>query len=224
MRSIATLGGVLLVVIAALVLTACPPTCSYSITPTASPATAAGGNVLVRVTTGPTCSWSYQGNEPWITVGPDADNTGTTGKGNGSVIVGVAANGSGARRTGTATIASQTFTVDQAGAASACTFQVSPPELTFTSGGAATGQFTITASAPDCGWTATRSAILEDTITLTSGGSGGAAEDRFGLGSSTITYQVKANSPTSPWPPGGGDIVVRDAAQQAAATHHLKFQ
>jgi hypothetical protein len=117
------------------------------------------------------------------------------------------------------------ITIDQAGTGgSGCTFQVSPPELTFTGGAAGTGQFTLTASAPNCGWRASRSANLEDTVNLTGGGSGGSAEDRFGVGSTTITYQVKANSATSPWPPGGGDIFVRDSAQQTAATHHLKLQ
>ena len=96
--------------------------------------------------------------------------------------------------------------------------------MTFTGGAAGTGQFTITASAPTCGWRASRSSNLEDTVNLTSGGDGGGAEDRFGLGSATIVYQVKANSPTSPWPAGGGDIVVRDSAQQSAATHHVKLQ
>ncbi len=225
MTRIATAAGVVVSLVALLTLTGCPPNCSYSVAPTTAPMADAGGNVLVRVTTGSSCTWTFAANDAWITVGPDPDNTGQTGTGNGSVIVSVAPNQGAMRRTGTATVATQTITVDQAGSSgSACTFQVSPTEMTFTGGGAATGQFTITASAPNCGWRAARSSNLEDTVNLTSGGSGGSAEDRFGTGSATIVYQVKANSPTSPWPTGGGDIVVRDSAQQIAATHHVNLQ
>lgn len=226
MRLISTAAGVLILLLASLTLTACPPECTYTVVPAGTPMAGGGGNVLVRVTTDSSCTWTFQGNEPWITVGPDADSTGPApGKGNGTVVLTVAANQGAARRVGTATIATRTVTVDQAGSStSGCTFQVSPAEATFTGGGAGTGQFTITASAPDCGWTATRSAILEDTVNLTSGGDGGGQEDRFGTGSSTVVYRVKANSPTSPWPAGGGDIVVRDSAQQVAATHHVRLQ
>jgi hypothetical protein len=218
--------GQLIALIGLSFLSACHPTppagCTYVVAPAATPMTASGSNVRVLVTTAPSCTWSYQGNVPWITVGPDADSTGQAGTGNGAVVLTAAANSGATHRSGTATIATQTITVDQAGTAgSGCTFQVSPSTQTFTGGTAGTGQFTITASAPDCGWTATRTSNLEDTVNLTGGGNGGAREDRFGVGSSTITYQVKALSPTSPWPSGGGDIKVTDSAQQVAATHHV---
>jgi hypothetical protein len=186
---------------------------------------ASGGNRLLQVTTTPGCTWTYQGNAPWVTVAPNADATGQTGTGNGSVVLAVAPNTGATRRTGTAVVATRTIAVDQAGTGpTGCTFQVSPSELTFTGGGAQAGQFTITATPPGCGWTASRSSTLEDTVTLAGGGSAGGAEDRYGIGSSAISYQVKAQSPTSPWPSGGGEIVVRDAAQQVAATHRVKFQ
>jgi hypothetical protein len=185
---------------------------------------AAGGNILVRVTTGANCTWTYAGNVPWITVEIDGDATGPTGKGPGSVIVVVAPNPDAARRTGTATVARQTITVDEAGTGgSGCTFTVSPTELTFSGGGAGSGEFTITASAANCGWTASRGSVLEDTVSMTAGGSGG-PDDRYGVGSAVIRYQVKAQSPTSPWPSGGGHITVRNSALQAAASHHVMFQ
>jgi hypothetical protein len=215
----------LLPLVALVTLSACQ--CSYTVTPTAAPMPAAGSTIAVNVTTRSSCSWTSQAHDAWITVGPDPDNTGQTGKGNGRVLVTAAANGSTTSRTGTATVAGQTITINQAGTGStACTFQVSPAQLAFTGGAAGSGQFTITASATNCGWHASRSSNLEDTVNLTSGGNGGSAngEDRFGVGSTTITYQVKANSSTSPWPTGGGDIVVRDAAQQVAATHHVALQ
>ncbi len=213
--------------LALLALDVCPPkpACVYTVVPTATPMTASGGARLVQVTTNAGCAWTYQGNEPWLTVTLNPDSTGQTGKGNGTVILTAAPNQAGGRRTGTAKVAGRTITVDQAGTGpSGCTFQVSPAEQAFAGGGAGTGQFTIAASAPDCGWTATRGSTLEDTVSLTGGGSGGGAEDRYGIGSSTITYSVRAQSPTSPWPAGGGEIVVKDAAQQVAATHRVKFQ
>src|SRR5437762_3740776 len=210
MRWISAAARMLIPVPALIALTAC---CSYTVAPTGAPMIAAGGTFPVNVTTSqPNCSWTFQSNDPWITVGPDPDSTGQTGQGNGRVLVTAAANTDAARRTGTATVAGKTTTVDQAGTGgSGCTFQVSPTELTFNGGAAGSGQFTITPSAQNCGWRATRNANLEDTVNLTSGGSGAGAEERFGLGSATIAYQVKANSSTSPWPAGGGNIVVRDS-------------
>src|SRR4051812_28973049 len=81
-----------------------PPGCTYSVVPSATPMTASGGNIRLLVTTAPTCTWSYQGNDPWITVIPDADSTGQPGTGNGTVML-TAVNNSGAtRRSGTATV------------------------------------------------------------------------------------------------------------------------
>jgi hypothetical protein len=205
----------------------CPkkPKCSYAVVPASTPMRAAGGTTLVRVTTASSCTWNYAGNVPWITVDIDSDATGPTGRGNGSVVLSVAPNPDATRRTGTATIAGRTVTVDQAGTGgSGCTFDVSPTELTFTGGGAGSGEFTITASAPDCGWTVSRASVLEDTVSLTAGGSGGGPDDRYGVGSSVIRYSVRAQSLTSPWPSGGGNITVTDAALQTAATHHVRFQ
>jgi hypothetical protein len=229
MTRISTAARVLIPLAALFVLTACPPNppqpgCSYDVTPTGSPMIAAGGNVLVRVTTTASCTWTYTGNAPWLTLGPDPDNTGgAPGTGNGSVILTVAANAAATRRAGAATVAGKTIAVDQAGTGgSGCTFQVSPTEQTFSGGGASSGQFTITPSAADCGWTATRSSQLEDTVNLTSGGNGRGNEERFGIGSATIGYDVKAKSATSPWI--NGSILVRDSAQQSATTYLVKFQ
>ena len=229
MTRISTAARLLVSLVALLVFTACPPTppnpgCSYDVTPTASPMVAGGGNVLLRVTTSSSCTWTFTGNDPWITLGPDPDNTGgAPGTGNGSVILSAAANPGAARRAGTATVAGKTITIDQAGTAgSGCTFQVSPTDKTFSGGGASSGQFAITASAANCGWTATRSSTLEDTVNLTSGGFGRGNEERFGIGSAAIGYDVKAKSATSPWV--DGSIIVRDSAQQTAATHLVKFQ
>jgi len=70
----------------------------------------AGGTGTVNVTTGAGCSWSAASNANWITV-----NSGTSGTGNGAVSYSVMAN-SGSARTGTLTIAGQTYSISQSGA------------------------------------------------------------------------------------------------------------
>lgn len=223
MKPIRRLISVLAGCAALMMCTACQ--CSFTVSPGSAPAAASGVTIPVNVTASKsTCGWQYQANDPWITVGPDPDNTGQTGQGNGRVLLTVAPNQGASARTGTATIAGQTVTINQAGAStSGCTFQIAPPSQTFNGGVAGTGTFTITASAANCGWRAARSSNLEDTVNLIAGGSGGSAEDRFGTGTAIIQYQVKAESGTSPWPTGGGDIIVRDSANQEAGRHHVNF-
>jgi hypothetical protein len=89
-----------------------PPSCTYAIAPTSESIGAAGGTgTAITVTTGGTCAWTAISNAPsWITITAGASGTGT-----GSVSFTVAAN-TGAARTGTMTIAGQTFTVTQAAA------------------------------------------------------------------------------------------------------------
>lgn len=93
--------------------------CGYSISPTTQSVTSAGGAVNVAVTTGSGCSWSSTSNATWISV------TSGSGVGNGTSSLSVAAN-SGAARSGTVTIAGQTFTVNQAAASVSYTISSSP--------------------------------------------------------------------------------------------------
>jgi bacillolysin len=83
--------------------------CSYSIDPTSASAAVGGGTGSVAVTGDAGCLWSAVSHDAWITV-----TSGASGSGNGSVGYSVAAN-TGAPRTGTITIAWQTFTVTQTG-------------------------------------------------------------------------------------------------------------
>jgi hypothetical protein len=62
----------------------------------------------VNVTAGTGCAWTASSNAPWLTI-----TSGATGTGNGPVGFSAAANAGGSR-TGTLTIAGQTFTVTQA--------------------------------------------------------------------------------------------------------------
>ncbi len=89
-----------------------PGSCTFSISPTSVTVAAAGATGTVAVTAGSGCSWTAASNDAWITV-----TGGASGTGNGTVSYSVAAN-TASQRTGTVTIAGQTFTVTQEGAPS----------------------------------------------------------------------------------------------------------
>jgi Zn-dependent metalloprotease len=92
----------------------CGGTCTYSISPTSASVAAGGATGSVTVTAGAGCAWTAVSNATFITV-----TSGASGSGNGTVNYSVAANGS-TSRTGTMTIAGQTFTVTQAGTGGGC--------------------------------------------------------------------------------------------------------
>jgi len=85
--------------------------CTYSISPSSALFAASGGSGSVSVKAPSGCAWQAVSNDSWITI-----TSGSTGSGNGTVNYSVAANASTSQRTGTMTIAGQTFTVTQAGA------------------------------------------------------------------------------------------------------------
>jgi Zn-dependent metalloprotease len=94
--------------------TDCGGICSFSISPTSASASAAGGTGTVTVTATAGCTWSAISNAAFITI-----TGGALGNGSGAVTYSVAANTATTSRTGTVTIAGQTFTVTQAGATGA---------------------------------------------------------------------------------------------------------
>jgi hypothetical protein len=147
---------------------------TFSLSPT-SPQNfgASSSNGIVNVTaTGASCGWTAVSNSSFITV-----NSGASGTGNGTVGFTVAAN-TGPARTGTITIAGQTFTVTQDGAV--CSYNISPTSNSV-SAPAATGSVTVTATS-GCAWTATSNAAF---INVTSGASG--------AGNGSVGYSVTAN-------------------------------
>jgi len=86
------------------------PSCTYSISPTKDSFKSKGGTgTLIAVSAAAGCSWTATSNASWITI-----TDGATGSGNGTVRFKVETN-KGTQRTGTLTIAGQTFTVDQEG-------------------------------------------------------------------------------------------------------------
>ncbi|HEX8128563.1 MAG TPA: BACON domain-containing carbohydrate-binding protein, partial [Pyrinomonadaceae bacterium] len=90
--------------------TDCGGTCTFSISPTSASVAAAGGTGSVSVTAGAGCNWTAASNAAFITI-----TAGASGTGSGTVSYSVAANTTTASRTGTLTIAGQTFTVTQSG-------------------------------------------------------------------------------------------------------------
>jgi len=83
--------------------------CAYSLNRTSEAAPPGGGDVVVNVTASDAaCGWTASANASFIGV-----KAGAGGIGNGTVTLSVSPNASGVARTGTATIAGQTFTVTQ---------------------------------------------------------------------------------------------------------------
>jgi all-beta uncharacterized protein/BACON domain-containing protein len=148
--------------------------CSYSLDSTEATSGAAGGTIQVAVTAGLTCTWQAQSNAPWITV-----TSGASGLANGTVRLAVAANG-GAQRSGTVTIAGQTFTVTQAPAPASCTFSLTP---TTQSVGPLGGDFTVSITTQaGCTWSATTGDNWIQLLGDTTGTGSGPVSYRIGLG------------------------------------------
>ena len=138
-----------------------PAPCTYSIHSTQLAAAATGATSAVNVTAGAECSWTAASQASWIAVA-----SGASGTGNGAVNLTVAAN-PGAARTGTVTIAGQTYTVTQAAGSISCSYALGADAQAVTAvGGAAT--VTVTA-ASGCSWTA---ASQVSWITIASGAAG----------------------------------------------------
>ncbi len=149
-------------------------TCTYSIFPTSQSFPSSGGPNSVNVTTGSGCNWSAQGHDPWITI-----TSGKSGIGSGTVNYSVAANTGMNSRTGTMTIAGQTFPVNQDG--QTCTYSISPMSQSFPSNGGSNSVNVTTGSG--CNWSAQSDALW---ITITSG--------KSGIESGTVNYSVAANT------------------------------
>jgi len=153
---------------------AAAPSCTFSIAPTSQnvDASASTGTVAVTATSG--CTWTATSGATWITV-----TSGASGTGNGSVGYSVAAN-TGTARSGTITIAGQTFTINQAAVAPACTYSIAPTSQSFTAlGGAGTVAVTTTSA---CAWTASSNATW---LTITSGATG--------TGNGSVGFSVAVN-------------------------------
>ena len=117
--------------------------CSYSIAPGTQTLPAAGGNGTVTVTAPAACTWTAASAVPWARVTAGASGTG------GGPVTFTADPNTGPTRTGTFTIAGQTFTLTQDGD---CGYAVTPDTLARGSG-AMNDTLSVTAAA-GCSWTA----------------------------------------------------------------------
>ncbi|MDP2759323.1 MAG: BACON domain-containing carbohydrate-binding protein, partial [Sideroxyarcus sp.] len=155
----------------------CGATCSYTLSHASQSAAATGQSGTITVSSTSGCAWTAASNASWITV-----TSGASGSGTGTVAYSVSANTGTSARTGTLTVAGQTFTVTQAGAS--CSYALSSTSQS----AAATGlSGTISVSSTSgCAWTAVSNASW---ITVTSGASGSS--------NGTVAYSVAANTGSS---------------------------
>ena len=139
-----------------------PTPCAYTIAPTSLSPPAAGGPTNVTVTAQPGCTWTAASQASWIVV-----TSGSTGSGNGTVGLTIAANTDGASRTGTVAIAGRVFTVNQGAPAPSCTYSIAPASFSAPASAATSGVDVTTQSG--CAWTAASQAAW---IIITAGASG----------------------------------------------------
>ena len=149
-----------------------PAACSYSISPRSDSVPALGDTGNVDVSTTSACAWTASSNASWITI-----SSGASGTGNGRVGYLVLPNVGGSR-TGTLTVAGETFTVSQA--ALSCSYSISPNSQKV-EGQAGSGSITVSTNSA-CSWSASSN---DSWIAVTSGASG--------TGNGTVTYSYTAN-------------------------------
>lgn len=150
--------------------------CEYAIAPAAQSFAAAGGaGGPVRVTTGAGCPWTARTTDTWLTL-----TGGATGTGNGGVTFTVAAN-TGAARSGSIAIGSQTFMVSQEAAPTVCAITITPTRHTAGHAGG-TGAAITVSTGPTCAWAAASNSTWLAVLTGVSG-----------TGNGTVTFRVDAN-------------------------------
>jgi hypothetical protein len=152
-----------------------PPTCTYGIAPTGvSAVPGTGGSGTVDVFTPPGCPWTAVSNSPFVQI-----TVGASGSGGGTVGYSVAANDTLSPRSGTLTIAGQTFSVSQN--AATCTYTLSAAAASAPAGASA-GSLTVTTNIAACPWTASSGSPF---LAITAGASSS--------GTGTVGYSVTAN-------------------------------
>jgi hypothetical protein len=159
------------------VLQAASP-CRIEITPGSQRIAAAGAVGSATVTTASGCSWIATSQASWLSLTQPA-----SGDGNGTIGFSIAPNSSG-ERSATVSVAEQTFTVTQSGAAvvTTCTYAIAATSQSIAApGGAGTPVAVSTSSG--CAWTASSNASW---LTITSG--------TAGTGEGTVAFSVAANN------------------------------
>ncbi len=151
--------------------------CGFAISPEQVSVGAAAGTANVSVTAPAGCGWTASANAPWLAIA-----AGANGSGNGTVQVAVEVNGAGPR-SGNATIAGKTFTVNQG---SGCSFTINPTAQTVPATG---GSVTVSVgAAASCAWTAGSNAPW---LTVVTGANGS------GPGNVQVDAQANTGAPRS---------------------------
>ncbi|HMV84796.1 MAG TPA: putative Ig domain-containing protein [Blastocatellia bacterium] len=154
-----TVGGTTLTMLVS------PPPCTNAIAPAGVQQPSSGGSGSVTITAFSDCLWTATSNAAWITITSAAN-----GAGNGILNYSAAANPGTTPRTGTLTVAGQTFTVTQAGNCPVITINPAtltsarvgvPSNQTLTaSGGVSPYTFAITAGSLPIGMSLSSSGVL----------------------------------------------------------------
>ena len=118
------------------------------------------------------CAWTASGGAAWIAV-----TDGRSGSGNGTVRIAVAAN-TGAPRTGSVRVATETLTVEQA--AAACSYSIKPTN--YNAGKGPDNILVNVTTGAWCTWTASASASW---VTI---------DGRAGTGNGTVHLAIPANA------------------------------
>ena len=95
--------------------------CAYALSASNAGLSGSGGSLSVNVTAPPTCVWTAVSNADWMAI-----SAGSNGTGNGTVSVNVSPDTSAAPRSGTLTIAGQTFTVTETAQAASLFVPITP--------------------------------------------------------------------------------------------------
>jgi hypothetical protein len=180
--------------------------CTFAIGPAGKSSPAAGDTASVSVTSGDGCAWSAASGAPWIIV-----NSGSSGTGDGTVTMTIAANTAGApQRTGTVTIAGLTFTVTQD--PGTCSYTVTPTSL----------------SVPPAGLTSSMSIVTSAGCTWAASGmpSWFAATSATQTGSGLLSYAIASNAGTARSATlsiGGQTVIVNQAGVVPSPPANLRI-
>jgi len=150
--------------------------CTFSIAPTGKLFAETGSEASFMVTTPDGCNWTVSTTDDWIFITSEGSATGS-----GLVTYGVRDNFTGVPRQGAITAAGRTLTVVQdGGTLGDCLYALNPSSAVFNSAGGSGSIQILTEER--CAWEATTDASW---ITLSS--------QIVGIGTSTVTYNVKPN-------------------------------
>lgn len=149
--------------------------CDLSLSPSTVNVLASGASGSLTVdTNAPSCEWTAESDEPWISV-----TSGASGSGPAFLSYNVAGNQSSRPRTGAVRLGAASTQFAQAGVP--CGFALAPNARTMSAVGGE-GIVTLAAGATDCDWTATSDSPW---LTLIS--------PSAGQGAATITYRLVQN-------------------------------